>query len=90
MGGIEQKFCLFLQSSQSELKILNEKLSTELLHKDQRLFLGMYHLGICDPCSYYSCIILTSQELTDFDTNNCAGSKTDLQVAVTFSSREVK
>lgn len=25
-----------------------------------------------------------------FDTNNCAGSKTDLQVAVTFSSREVK
>lgn len=60
MGGIEQKFCLFLQSSQSELKILNEKLSTELLHKDQRLFLGMYHLGICDACSYHSCIILTS------------------------------
>jgi len=37
-----------------------KKLSTELLHKDQRLFLGTYHLGICDPCSYHSCIILTS------------------------------
>lgn len=60
MGGMKQKCCLFLQSSQSELTILDEKLSTELLHRDQRLFLGTYHLGICDPCSYHSCITLTS------------------------------
>lgn len=48
----ETFFISAINKKKSELAILHEKLYTELFHRDERLFLGTYHLGICDHCSY--------------------------------------